>query len=208
MAGLNGFREKSVHCKSKFVQMCHFISGVIDKQTSVDVVNQLGRDHAIAFDMCANDFVTSQLRIQEHYIVKKNKSCDCGTELGLLNRLEVPDTARIAKSEIDKLVNKGWSAGKIDRWKLEKSKTIEKDNLRYNKIANGNHQDIDNWMKYLTTLLTSKNVSFIGLFLHWYKGGLLTERIKVKDRVVIKTADLTPSDLLHMKEDVIYFIAN
>lgn len=186
--------------------MCHFISGLIEKQTSIDVLNQLGLEHEITFDKCDNDFVKSQLHTNEEYVIKRTKSCDCGTQLGLMARLEMPDTMRIEKKEMDKLEKKGWSAGKIDRWKTERSKAFEKDKIRYSRMVNDDHPDIANWVKYLNTLFTSTKISYVGLFLHWYKGGLQTERIKIKERIEIKITDLTHGSLLNMKEDVIYYV--
>lgn len=184
--------------------MCHFISGLIEKQTPIEVLNQVGLEYAITFDKCDNDFVKSQLHTNEQYLIKSTKSCDCGTQLGLIARLEMPGEMRIEKKELDKLEKKGWSAGKIDRWKTERNKTFEKDKIRYSRMVNADHLDVANWMKYLDTLFTNTNISYVGLLLHWYKGGLQTERIKIKGRIEIQRMDLTHESLLNMKEDIIY----
>lgn len=49
--------------------MCHFITGLIDKQTTLDDLNKVGHDNAITFDKCDNDFVKAQLKTNEVYIV-------------------------------------------------------------------------------------------------------------------------------------------
>jgi hypothetical protein len=92
--------------------MCHFISGLIDKETTLDHLNEIGHEYALTFDKCDNEFVKSQLEANEEYIVKRAKVCDCGTQLGLLSRTKSSDTTRVKKQEIDKLNKRGWSRKK------------------------------------------------------------------------------------------------
>jgi hypothetical protein len=184
--------------------MCHFISGLIDNQTALDDLNKIGQDNSITFDKCDNDFVRGQLRPTEEYLIKRTKTCDCGTQLGLVTRTNSPDTERIEKREVDKLEKKGWSETKIKRWLADREKTIEKDKIKYDRIVNGVHMDIENWIDYLNKIFTGTSIRHFGLFLHWYKGGLEDERIKIKNRIKIRLSDLTPDSLLKMDEDVIY----
>jgi hypothetical protein len=184
--------------------MCHFITGLIDKQISLDDLNKVGHDNAITFDKCDNDFVKSQLKADEDYLVKRTKFCDCGTHLGLVTRTNTPDTTRVEKREVDKLKKKRWSETKIKRWLTDREKTIEKDKIKYDRIVNGVHLDIANWIDYMNKIFTETGIEHFGLLLHWYKGGLESERIKLKDRIKVKIRDLTPDTLLNMDEDVIY----
>lgn len=184
--------------------MCHFITGLIDRQTTLDDLNKVGHDNAIIFDKCDNDFVRAQLKTNEDYIVKRTKFCDCGTHLGLTARTSAPDTTRVEKREVDKLKRKGWSETKIQRWLTDREKTIEKDKVKYDRIVNGVHVDIENWIDYLNKIFTETKIQHFGLLLHWYKGGLESERIKLKDRIKVRLNELTPDTLLKMDEDVIY----
>jgi hypothetical protein len=184
--------------------MCHFITGLIDKQLSLDDLNKAGHDNAITFDKCDNDFVKTQLKATEDYLVKRTKFCDCGTQLGLTTRTSRPDTTRVERREVDKLKKKGWSETKIQRWLTDREKTIEKDKIKYDRIVNCVHIDIMNWIEYINMVFTKTKIEQFGLLLHWYKGGVKSERIKLKDRVKIKLCDLTPDTLLKMEEDVIY----
>jgi hypothetical protein len=59
--------------------MCHFITGVIKKTIPLDDLNNVGHVNSITFDKCENDFVKSQLKPDEYYLVKRTKFCDCGT---------------------------------------------------------------------------------------------------------------------------------
>ena len=184
--------------------MCHFITGLIDKHVSPDDLNEVGHDNAIVFARCDNDFVTSQLKPNEAYLVKRTKFCDCGTQLGLVTRTNAPDTTRVEKREVDKLKKKGWSETKIERWLADKERTIEKDKIKYDGIVNGVHVDIANWIDYINKVFAGTKIEHFGLLLHWYKGGPESERVKLKDRVIIKLKRLTPDTLLKMDEDVIY----
>lgn len=184
--------------------MCHFITGLIDRAVSLDDLNKVGHGNAITFTKCDNDFVKSQLKPGEDYLVKKTNPCDCGTQLGLVCRTTTPDTTRIEKREVDKLKKKGWTETKIKRWLTDREKTIEKDKIKYDRIVNGVYVDIANWIDYINNVFTETKTQYFGLLLHWYKGGLEDERIKLKDRIKVKLSELTPDILLKMDEDVIY----
>ena len=86
--------------------MCHFITGLVDKQTTLGDLNKAGHDNAIEFDKSDNDFVKAQLKTNEEYIVKRTKFCDCGTHLGLAARTDIPNSTRVEKREVDKLKTK------------------------------------------------------------------------------------------------------
>ena len=184
--------------------MCHFITGLIDSKVTLDDLNKVGHDNAITFVKCDNEFVKSQLKSGEDYLVKRTSICDCGTQLGLVSRTNTPDTTRIEKREVDKLKKKGWSETKIKRWLTDREKTSEKDKIKYDRIVNGVHLDIANWIDYINKVFTETKTQHFGLLLHWYKGGLEDERIKLKDRIKVKLSELTPDTLLKMDEDVIY----
>jgi hypothetical protein len=102
--------------------MCHFISAVIDSQANLDDLNKIGQNHNIIFDTCTNNFVIEQLKKTERYLQRDSKNCDCGTELGLLRQSNSFATFRMEKSESEKLIKKGWSQSKINRW-VEDRKT-------------------------------------------------------------------------------------
>ena len=50
--------------------MCHFITGLIDSKVTLDDLNKVGHDNAITFVKCDNEFVKSQLKPGEDYLVK------------------------------------------------------------------------------------------------------------------------------------------
>lgn len=184
--------------------MCHFITGLIPRQTTLEEINAIGRNHVILFDVCNNSFVQSQLSADEIYLTKRTKYCDCGTQLGVKTRTDDPSNRRIDKREMDKLKSKGWSETKIARWLADREKSIEKDKVRYDQIVNGVQTDIENWLEYIHKLFAETTTNRFGLLLHWYASGPETERIKLKDRVIIKLSELTPDVLLGVEEDRVY----
>jgi hypothetical protein len=186
--------------------MCHFITAVIDKKTNLDSLNALGKEYIISFTRCSNQYVEEQLRDNEQYLAKHCKYCDCGTQLGMLTREQSPDLMMIEKRDIEKLQRKGWSENKIKRWIADREKSIEKDKARYEKLINGHHADVYNWLLYFNKVLSESQMTHIGLLLHWYKGATHSERIKIKDRRKILMTELTEEVLLKMEEDVIYDI--
>jgi len=186
--------------------MCHFISGVIESQTTIDDLNKIGLEYELGFNNCDNDFVKTQLNKTEQYIIKRSKFCDCGTQLGLVSRADSSDSRRVEKSEIDKLTKKGWTDTKIKRWLTDRGKTIEKDKVKYDNIVNGVHKDIENWIQYINQLFNETKITHFGLLLHWYSGGVESERIKLKDRKKIRITDIKPDTLLKIEEDVVYDI--
>ncbi len=186
--------------------MCHFISGVITQQTNIDDINKVGQRYSITFEKCDNNFVISQLKESEVYIKKNSKICDCGTELGMLKRMNLPETFRIEKSEIEKLNKKGWSESKINRWTEDRKKDVEKKRKQYNSRANELHTDIENWLTYLRNLFEQTSVSHFGLLLHWYKGGLENEKIKLNERRKVRISEVTEDILLNIDEDILYDI--
>ncbi|MFN8888729.1 MAG: hypothetical protein ACK5WF_14810 [Cyclobacteriaceae bacterium] len=184
--------------------MCHFITGLITKQTTLEEINAIGRNHVITFDVCNNSFVRSQLNADEIYLAKRTKYCDCDTQVGMKTRTDDPTTRRIDKRELDKLKSKGWSETKIARWLADREKSVEKDKVRYDQIVNGTHTDIENWLGYIHKLFAETTIPRFGLLLHWYASGTESERIKVKGRVIIRLTELTPDVLLGVEEDTVY----
>ena len=186
--------------------MCHFISGLILNDFELTDLNEIGTFYSITFAKCDNDFIKGQLDNNEIYLIKSSKYCDCGTELGALQRFDNPSNKRIEKSELDKLKKKGWTDSKIQRWIDDKNKINVRDQNKFDQFRTGIHSDIDNWISFIQDLYSKTKIKKFGLMLHWYKGGVNTERIKVLDKVKTKLKDLDDQILLRIKEDTMYYI--
>lgn len=183
--------------------MCHYISGLIQNDFNLEDLNDIGTSYSITFADCKNDFVRNQLDNKEKYLIKDSKYCDCGTELGSLNRY---DKKRIEKSELDKLKRKGWSETKIQRWIDDKKKVVEREQIKNNSFRSGIHSDIENWITFINDLFSQTKINKFGIILHWYSGNVNSEKIKLQDKIKIKLDDLDDQKLLLMKEDMFYYI--
>lgn len=186
--------------------MCHFISGFISNDFELDNLNNIGINFGITFKMCENQYVKNQIDKKEIYLIKNTNCCDCGTELGIFSRTEKFDKENIDKKEIDKLKKKGWSDFKIKRYIDEKNKTIEKNEKIYENYKKQNHVDVENWYNFICELFLKTNIKSFGLLLHWYKGGLLNERINISEKIKLNINELNSELLLKIKEDTIYYI--
>jgi hypothetical protein len=187
-------------------KMCHYISGIIKSDFDLEKLNSISREHWISYDSCNNEFVIAQLRESEKYLVKHTKICDCGTELGSLNKLNQFKEQRVEKREIDKLISKGWSELKINRWIVDRKKSIQKEKTKYDNYLNNSHSDIDRWMNFFNDLFNKTDIRYFGILLHFYKGGIASERIKIKNREKICFDSLCDKLLLEIDEDIIYDI--
>ncbi len=186
--------------------MCHYISGIIKSDFDLGKLNSISREHWISYSVCNNNFVIGQLREDETYLVKQTKICDCGTELGSLNKLNEIKDQRIERREIDKLISKGWSDSKINRWKIDRTKSILKEKIKYEGYLNIEHTDIERWINFFNNLFKNTDIKYFGILLHFYKGGIESERIKIKNREKICIHSLSDKLLLEMDEDTIYEI--
>ncbi len=186
--------------------MCHFISGLILNDFELADLNEIGTLFSITFSKCENEFVISQLSGKESYLIKDSKYCDCGTELGVLHRMKNTDDNRIEKSELEKLKQKGWSDSKIQRWISDKKKISDREKRQFNDYKYAEHADIQRWVGFINELFAKTKITKFGLMLHWYKGSVVSEKIKILNRVKIKSNDFNDQTLLQIKEDTIYFI--
>jgi len=111
---------------------------------------------------------------------------------------------RIKKDEVEKLAKKGWSKSKIERWKADKLKSLEKQNLKKRTIVNANYGELENWSLFLKELFAQTNLSKFGIILHWYSGYISTERIVFKETVKTRIDKISISFFKEMEEDVLY----
>lgn len=186
--------------------MCHFITGVFTGKVSVESINAIGKDFELKFENCVNDFVQSQLKSREHYIIKWSKYCDCGTLLGSLNEEKTNNIQRVKKSELEKLKKKGWSNFKIERYIADKNKNIQKQAFSLEQQKERAVENIKEWTDFINRLFAETSVESFGLLLHWYSGLVETERIKISGRETILSTNLTGMNLLEMEEDKLYLI--
>lgn len=140
------------------------------------------------------------------YVLTTAGGCDCGTVVGLLHDHPTSheDPPALNEAELKKLHKQGWSEGKIQRWLDEKRRTLKKDVRTSADLAERRRTEACKWCDFVTELLHSGLAKRCGLILHRYSGSLESERINIKDRLLIPCAKLTPETIMNMDEDTLY----
>lgn len=186
--------------------MCYFITGIFSGNVSVGDINTIGKDYGLKFGYCENDFVQNQLKPGEHYISKMSKYCDCGTPLGMFKRHDNNQTGEAQKTEMAKLKQKGWSDAKIRRLLNDRNKRAEQEANKFEQGKLSASYEVQKWVDFIVRLFDSTSVKTFGILLHWYNGGVDTERIKLKGRAMIDKTKLSTLTLLEMEEDTLLII--
>lgn len=129
--------------------------------------------------------------------------CDCSTDLGEALRIDStlrpPDRAR----ETKKLQKKGWGAAKIERCLTERQIEFERRRAEAEKRKERPH-DAQRWCDFIHAALEAGAARSIGILLHFYSGGLDSERIRIGGRRILPASELTARSLSELEEDVLY----
>ena len=174
--------------------MCFFISIVVQGGDAKAIAVALRRHGRCAkpFD---NASVREALQPEENHFLTTMGHCDCGTVLspreptsgGLKNR---------KSKHVAKLLKKGWSPSKIERWVADRTKADE----RAEKQNQINAPDsVELWVQIIDEVMSIAGVCQAGLLLHFYSGLLENEVIQVS-RKHVSIHDFA-TELRDIKED-------
>ncbi|MFN8673714.1 MAG: hypothetical protein U0457_16760 [Candidatus Sericytochromatia bacterium] len=187
--------------------MCHYISCVIQSSFKLEDLNYIGKKYSKNFSSCNNYYIYKQLDNNENYLIKNSKHCDCGTELGILQRnFNHINSKRIKNNSLEKLKNKGWSDSKIKRWLEDKNRLISKEKKKMDNFYSNDNLDIKSWINFIKDLFIETEIKKFGLLLHWYKGDVNNENIKLLNKILIHLSELDEDKLLQINEDTLYYI--
>ncbi|MFX1384789.1 MAG: hypothetical protein ACFFBP_20370 [Promethearchaeota archaeon] len=180
--------------------MCFYITATLPKDVNLEEFYEIFEQFKMSFIPIKNSEILHYLHSGEQYLRATKSYCDCDTVLGSLDT--TPQISELKNSKkVKKLKQKKWTEEQIQKWienKIKQKKTkskltpIEQD------------LELENWMKFLSYLLSKKNISRVGLLKHWYHQSLEKEEIIIKRKEKINIDKLNKQDLLHMEEDVIY----
>jgi len=183
--------------------MCHFITMVLPASADAQHVTEVFHRHHRRMARLTNPHLATQLRPDDMYVQPVPKMCDCGTSLGSLRRVSEPP--RVERRETDQLRRKGWSDTKIDRWLQQQTQYLERlSRERESREAATRGTDPDSWCQTISELLALPGVRYAGLLLHWYSGGIESERIHLSDRRRVRLDSSTLDFLYHIEEDILY----
>jgi len=182
--------------------MCYYITATLPNEVNLEELNSYFDKFNMDFSPINNDNVKSQLRPNELYLRATKSYCDCDTVLGYQNPSQEYD--KLLKSKkVRALKKKKWSEEKIDIWIKNKISSKQHKTVP-RKTPMEIHQEIDNWMIFLHTLLNMAKIERIGLLKHWYITGLVSEEIRIKKTETIRSIEINPDLLLNLEEDVLY----
>jgi hypothetical protein len=183
--------------------VCHFITAILPCNARRQQAATIFEAHKPGFREISNPHLLSFLEAGDKYILTTRKHCDCGTVPGSLNQPDDSGAVNFER-EIGKFRKQGWSEAKIKRWLNQKAEMKEKAEREVKQKAEASLTEADYWIRFITDLLGSGCTDRIGLLLHWYSGGIESERIKITGKEKMKLANLTPMLVMTVKEDVIY----
>jgi len=183
--------------------MCHFITAAIKTSSAIDNLNDIAKDYNLKFDPIHNSFVEGQIPEGLLYLSKYTWHCDCGTVLGCQYHSSKNEYS-VNPKDIQKLKNKGWSQSKIKRWLDEKEKYKKK--LKRDAVTNKQNRapEATEWFEFIKTAVNNQRIGKLCLLLHMYRGGVETEKVKIKKIVKVSISNITSDYLMKIREDVFY----
>lgn len=147
--------------------------------------------------------VAKLLAANEAYGMLLSRGCDCDTPLGSRARVGEPihdDDAR----EVDALRRKGWGATKIERWRENHARAKAKDERALESRLALDESTTREWVKLLSSALSSEECEGLGLLLHQYRSDVATTWLEEPRTVTLSLDELTEDTLLDLREDVLY----
>ena len=184
--------------------MCHYITITLAGAYDLEKVNTLAKPFSIRLVQVDNRSVTKFMEPDEGYFYTTTGHCDCGTDLCARQK----ETER-AKGVYEQFVRKekkyrqkGWSEAKIERWRVQQEDMIRRQHGgKPKKPAPG--RDCIRYTDFFNTLFEQTNVQKAGFLLHFYGGGISTEKIELQGRVTFRRNQLTPRTLFSADEDTL-----
>ncbi len=183
--------------------MCHYITATLPGDINPESVAPAFEAHKLGFELISNPHVSEQIDSGDWHILTARGHCDCGTAIGSLNHSNAGKSVSYER-ELNKFRKQGWSEAKIQRWLEQKEQTKERHQREDEARAKGSTSELNQWVDFIGDLLESGKARRLGLLLHWYRGSIESERIKILGREKVKLIELNPERLMRMKEDVMY----
>lgn len=184
--------------------MCHYITGFLAGSFDLAEVKMLAEPFSIVLDPIENRSVAKLLQADETYFNMTKGMCACGTDL-----CDRKNAAEWIESEFHRLDRdekkyrkKGWSDTKIERWRSQQNEMIHR---RFGDEPLKVHPGADciRFSQFFNTLFEETKITKVGLLLHFYSGGVSSEKIDLKGRTVCQRKQLLPETLFSANEDTI-----
>ena len=184
--------------------MCHYVTATMSAGGDANAVRKIAKAFALRWEQVHNPSVAKALLPGETYFYTTHGMCDCGTDLGSALRrnatLHPPDPER----ETKKLQKKGWGAAKIARHRQERQADFNRKQAEAEARKEQPPHHAQVWCDFIHAVLDAGAARSIGILLHFYRGGIDSERIKIGGRRTLPANVLTAQDLLQLEEDVLH----
>jgi len=183
--------------------MCHYVTATMSAGGEANAVRKIADTFALRWEQIHNPSVAKALLPGETYFYTTRGMCDCGTDLGSARRIATPrppDHEREAK----KLRKKGWGAAKIERRHKDRQADFERRQAEAEARKDQPPHHAQIWCDFIHAVLDAGAARSIGILLHFYRGGIDSERIPIAGRRSLKAGELTAQVLLQLEEDVLY----
>jgi ribosomal protein S16 len=154
---------------TKRYQMCFYVVLVV-RGGDASTIDRLLRRHGRQARPFFNATLAGSLLPDEAPFLTTVGHCDCRTVLAPI----LVDRERKRAEQAAKLVKRGWSKGKIERWLNDRMKADERAEER----QHANTPDsFELWGRVISDLMSTPGVQQAGLLLHFYSGDLEEETI-------------------------------
>jgi hypothetical protein len=156
--------------------MCLYVALVV-RGGDAYTIDRVLRRHGRQARPFANATLAGSLLPGEAPFLTTVGHCDCGTVLAPI----VADREGKRTEQAAKLVKRGWSKGKIERWLNDRMKADERAEER----RHANTPDsVELWGRIISDLMSTPGVQQAGLLLHFYSGDLEEETIEPLRKMV------------------------
>ena len=172
--------------------MCKLISLVLENTIPDEKYKFFLEKFAMEFRKILNADLQNQLDITEFCIKPTKGSCDCNSGLGS-KLMAVKDE----KFDDNYFINLGVSKEYLDELKQEIS--IDE---------NCQKKDTDRWLLFIKAFLEKFKLNKIGVLLHYYSGGMGTEKIKIHEKIYVNLNEITTETLSNLQYDKIYYFTS
>lgn len=177
--------------------MCYYIALVV-RGSDASTIDGVLRRHGCQAKPISNESMRAALMPGEAQFLTTVGHCDCGTALAPT----VIDRTSKRTKQVAKLVKRGWSQAKVDRWLSDRVKADDRaDERRHTNTTDS----LVLWSRVIADLLATPGVQQAGLLLHFFAGELEDEVIEpIREIVAVRDFE---TRLANIREDQLLIAA-
>jgi len=180
------------------LEMCQYNYLTLPPSADAVAIGSIARSFGKKLTVVPHHVLCSLLRAGETLHSTSTGSCDCGSCVGCAANPPSVPTADLEK-DMQKLEAKGWSQGKIARWRAGKMASARRDQARHRELIEDRTSEAKQWCALLDACLRDGGPEWVGLIHTWEGGGSREMRTKYRE-VDLKLRDLNSSAILELPQ--------